>query len=165
MTLLARDRAWLARGVVVLPHASAAGRFESSHRFGAELLEQAGLGTLQVDLLTPAEEAALAARGGGEAQVAMLAERLATVLDWLRNQADTSRLAVGMFASRAEAAASLIAAESSGRVVAIVSKGGVADLTQREPTHLTGPTLLLLGPTELARAAELAPEFFGRHLV
>jgi putative phosphoribosyl transferase len=151
-----------ARGVVLLPHASSAGRFERSHCFTAEVLSQAGLGTLQIDLLTPAEEAS--SNGNpGQAEVALLAERILAAITWLENQPDTSRLALGLFAARVETVAAMVAAERSGRVVALASKGGCPDFASESVAHLTGPTLLLLGPEELARAEELAAEFFGRH--
>jgi hypothetical protein len=154
-----------ARGVVVLPHASSAGRFARNHCFTAEVLEQSGLGTLQVDLLTPAEEASFSFANPREAETALLADRVVAVLDWLQNQAALNHLAVGVFASRIETVASLIAAERSGRSVPIVSKGGVPQPALYGTTRLSGPTLSLLGSEEVARAEELAAEFFGRHLV
>lgn len=153
-----------ARGIVVLPHASSAGRFERSHCFSVEVLEQAGLGTLQVDLLTPAEEASFRCENQDAAEDALLADRVLSVLEWLSNQADTSHLAVGIFTSRAVAAASLIAAERSGRAVPLATKGGIPDVVSDRMAQLSGPTLLLLGREELDRAAELAAEFFCRHL-
>jgi putative phosphoribosyl transferase len=153
-----------ARGVVVLPHANSAGRFDRRYLFGAEVLQQAGMATLQVDLLTPAEEASFPLHNQREGEVALLSERLLSTLAWLQNQAEVGRLAIGVFACTPETVAALIAAEKSGRVVAVVSKGGFPDFLSESMTRLTGPTLLLLGPQELSRAEELAAEFFARHL-
>lgn len=152
-----------ARGVVIMLHASSAGRFNRSHRFSAEVLEQAGLGTLQVDLLTPGEEASFPLQSQGERETALLTDRTLSAIDWLRSQPDTSQLAMGVFASRTETVAALKAAERSRSIVAVVSKGGCPEFADDAMTHLTVPTLLLLGPEELARAEELAAEFFGRH--
>jgi hypothetical protein len=46
-----------ARGVVVFAHGSGSSRFSPRNRFVASVLEQAGLATLLMDLLTPDEEA------------------------------------------------------------------------------------------------------------
>src|SRR5258708_19980532 len=46
-----------ARGVVVFAHGSGSSRFSPRNRFVADVLEQAGLATLLMDLLTPDEEA------------------------------------------------------------------------------------------------------------
>jgi putative phosphoribosyl transferase len=153
-----------ARGLVVLPHASSAGRFERSHCYSAEVLAQAGLGTLQVDLLTPGEEATLLPGKQGAGDVELLADRLSAVFAWLNNQPELDQLAVGVLASRTETAAALMAAERVRAVIAVVSKGGVADSKQDGMTQLVAPTLLILGAEELLRADELAAEFFGRHL-
>jgi hypothetical protein len=82
---------------------------------------------------------------------------------WLANQPDAGRLTFGLFAARLETAAAMLAAERFGSVVPLVSKGGCPDFASYCVGHLIGPTLLLLGPEELARAEELAAEFFGRH--
>lgn len=153
-----------ARGVVLLPYASSAGRFERRHRFAAEVLEQAGLGTLQIDLLTPAEEAMFADGSQSADQVASLARRIAAGIAWLGNQPDTRQLAAGVFASKRETKAA-VAAASAGGVSALVSNGGGLDLTTVATSPPAVPTLLLLGVEELARAEELAAEFFGQHLV
>ena len=46
-----------ARAVVLFAHGSGSGRFSPRNRYVAELLNQAGLATLLVDLLTTEEEA------------------------------------------------------------------------------------------------------------
>src|SRR5258708_11877108 len=46
-----------ARGVVVFAHGSGSSRFSPRNRFVADVLEQAGLATLLMDLLTREEEA------------------------------------------------------------------------------------------------------------
>src|SRR5438128_2116149 len=45
------------RGVVLFAHGSGSSRFSSRNRFVAQQLREAELGTLLIDLLTPAEEA------------------------------------------------------------------------------------------------------------
>ncbi len=45
-----------APGIVLFAHGSGSSRFSSRNRFVAQELQDAGLGTLLIDLLTPAEE-------------------------------------------------------------------------------------------------------------
>lgn len=150
-------------GVVALLHASSAGRFAPHNRFAAEVLEQSGLATLQVDLLTPAEEAVLPNRDR-RARTSLLVGRVVGVVDWLNVQPETTRLRLGLFASALETAPALLAAARVPGVRAVVSRGGYADSADDAPEELLVPTLLLLGREEQGRAAELAAEFFARHL-
>lgn len=151
-----------ARGVVALVHASSAGRFAPLHRFTAEVFEQAGLATLQVDLLSPAEEAEL--NPASREHVMRLVGRIQDVVDWLREQPETYGLRVGLFASTRELVPALIAAERRPGVVAVVARGGWPSTFDEPLTTLRAPTLFLVGAEEQARAAELALEFFARHL-
>lgn len=153
-----------ARGVVVLLHASSAERFGVQSRFASEVLSQAGLATLQVDLLTPAEEAAVSSRQQQPQDLSLLLGRVLAVVDWLQSQRETVGLALGLFASKPETITALMAAERVPRIAAVVSRGGCPDPAPDSVGELRAPTLLLIGRNEQARAAELAAEFFARHL-
>lgn len=152
-----------AAGVVALLHASCAGRFAPGARFTAEVLEQSGLGALRVDLLTPAEEATLSGNDR-RARTALLASRVIAVVNWLKVQPETTRLRLGLFASALETAPALLAAARVPGVSAVVSQGGYVDSADDAPEELLVPTLLIVGPEEQSRAAELAAEFFTREL-
>src|ERR1700716_2919027 len=86
-----------AAGVVVFAHGSGSSRFSSRNRFVASVLEQAGLATLLMDLLTRDAE------GGGQLtaplrfDIELLAERLVAATDWLTGQVDTNQLPIGYF--------------------------------------------------------------------
>lgn len=149
-----------ARGVVALLHASSAGRFGLLSRFTAQVLDQAGLATLQVDLLLPDEEAALVEQG--RSSTALLTRRVAAVVDWLNEQPATRAMRVGLFASERELAAALRATELRPRVAAVMSRGGLP--TTADASSSNAPTLFLVEADQQERAAELALEFFGRHL-
>ena len=153
-----------ARGVVVFLHASSAGRFEARQRFAAQVLQQAGLATLQVDLLTPAEEATLPLGQHRAQDTLLMVERALSVFTWLGNHAGTTKLAVGVFATTAEVVVALSAAERTQRVAAVLSQGGCPDFFDETLSQVRVPTLLIVGQSELARAPELAAEFFERHL-
>jgi putative phosphoribosyl transferase len=153
------------QGVAALLHASSGDRFGVQSRFASEVLGQAGFATLQVDLLTPDEEAALLSSRHPEEHVSLLLSRILAVIDWLGNQHETSKLSVGLFASTMEIIPALLAAERDSRVKAVASRGGCPDFAQDAVGELRAPTLLIVGRDEQARAAELASEFFARRLV
>jgi hypothetical protein len=154
-----------AHAVILLLHAGSALRFGAASRFASEVLGQAGFATLQVDLLTPAEEAELSASRHPEDHVPLLSQRVGTAVDWLAQARDTAALPVGLLATSMETVPALMVAERSGRVGAVVSRGGCPDFARDAVGDLRVPTLLIVGRDEQARAAELASEFFARHLI
>lgn len=154
----------VAKTIIVLPHASSASRFEPAQRFLGQVFEQAGMATLQADLLTPQEEASLPIDQYRHQDAALLTQRLLGVLDWLKEQPMTAHLRLGLFAATRETVPAMIAAERSGRAGAVVSEGGWPDFFDERLTVLKVPTLLIVGRKERERAAEIASEFFARTL-
>ena len=71
-----------ARAIVVFAHGSGSSRHSPRNRFVASVLNEAGLGTLLFDLLTPTEEHDRA----NVFDIPLLARRLADVTAWLRTQ-------------------------------------------------------------------------------
>ena len=71
-----------APGIVVFVHGSGSSRHSPRNRFVAAVLNEAGLGTLLFDLLTPEEEADRA----NVFDIELLAGRLTQVTAWLRDQ-------------------------------------------------------------------------------
>jgi putative phosphoribosyl transferase len=135
-----------ARGVVVFAHGSGSGRFSPRNRAVAGVLNQAGLATLLLDLLTADEEAVDLRTGHLRFDVALLGRRVVETIDWLASDATTSELAVGCFGASTGAAAALIAAaERPERVGAVVSRGGRPDLAGEALRRVTAPTLLIVG--------------------
>jgi putative phosphoribosyl transferase len=131
-----------ASGVVVFAHGSGSSRHSRRNRYVAELLNQAGLGTLVFDLLTHEEEIERA----NVFDVGLLARRLAAATVWLREQPATRALAVGWFGASTGAAAALwAAAEPHAPVAAIVSRGGRPDLARPRLGSVVAPTLLIVG--------------------
>src|SRR5438874_7629230 len=72
-----------ARGVVLFAHGSGSSRHSPRNRYVAQLLRQAGLGTLLLDLLTREEELVDARTGHLRFDIGLLAERLVGAIDWL----------------------------------------------------------------------------------
>ena len=78
-----------ARGVVLFAHGSGSSRHSSRNRYVARLLNQAGLATLLVDLLTADEEVLDLHTARLRFDIALLAERLIGATDWLAEHPDT----------------------------------------------------------------------------
>jgi len=135
-----------AKGVVLFAHGSGSGRLSPRNRLVAAKLQQAGLATLLLDLLTAEEETAERAGGRLRFDVQLLAGRLAAALDWLATERGTGGLAVGLFgASTGAGAALLVAADRPAAVAAVVSRGGRPDLAGAVLGRVRAPTLLVVG--------------------
>lgn len=129
-------------GVVVFAHGSGSSRHSPRNRYVADVLYQAGLGTLLLDLLTPEEELERA----NVFDIELLARRLAAATRWLAARSDTSSARVGYFGASTGAAAALwAAADVGGDISAVVSRGGRPDLAGARLTAVTAPTLLIVG--------------------
>ncbi len=185
-----------AAGVVVFAHGSGSSRHSPRNRHVALALNEAGIGTLLFDLLTPDEELHRA----NVFDIALLAGRLTDATGWLRGQPATQSLPVGYFGASTGAAAALWAAADEGDgIAAVVSRGGRPDLAGSRLGLVRAPTLLIVGgrdqlvldlnrqaqaelrcendlavvpgathlfeePGALVAAAELARDWFARHL-
>jgi putative phosphoribosyl transferase len=131
-----------APGVVLFAHGSGSSRHSPRNRYVATVLNEAGLGTLLLDLLTPEEEADRA----NVFDVELLARRLADVTGWLRTRPRAGQAAIGYFGASTGAAAALwAAAEPGADIAAVVSRGGRPDLAGPRLGAVTAPTLLIVG--------------------
>jgi putative phosphoribosyl transferase len=130
------------RGVVAFAHGSGSGRFSPRNRFVAQVLHDAGLATLLIDLLE--EDEAQDRRRVFD--IELLASRLGAANHWLSRDSDTSNLSQGYFGASTGAAAALVAAARwGGSVDAIVSRGGRPDLAGDDLPDVLAPTLLIVG--------------------
>ena len=135
-----------ATGVVLFAHGSGSSRQSPRNRYVAELLQQARLATLLLDLLTPEEEALDEQTAQLRFDIGLLGERLVLAADWLREHEQTRELPVGCFGASTGAAAALIAAaERRDAVRAVVSRGGRPDLAEDVLERVEAPTLLIVG--------------------
>lgn len=135
-----------ARGLVIFAHGSASSRASQRNRRMAEWLQQARLGTLVVDLLTPGEDVVDTTSVLHRLEVDLLASRLAAVTDWVTAHPDTQDLHVGYFSAGTGAAAALVAAALRPHTVrAVVSRSGRPLLARESLGHVTAPTLLVVG--------------------
>jgi dienelactone hydrolase len=135
-----------ARAVVLFAHGSGSGRLSSRNNYVARSLQEVGLATLLIDLLTAEEERAEAATGHLRFDIAFLAQRLVAATRWLEQSAETRELSVGYFGASTGAAAALVAAaEIPDDVYAVVSRGGRPDLAGDSLPDVKAPTLLIVG--------------------
>ena len=136
-----------APGVVIFAHGSGSSRQSPRNRYVAVVLNDAGLGTLLFDLLTPAEELDRA----NVFDIGLLGSRLAQVTAWLRARLGAEQPAIGYFGASTGAAAALwAAAEPGAEIGAIVSRGGRPDLAGSGLAAVTAPTLLIVGGADPA---------------
>jgi putative phosphoribosyl transferase len=131
-----------ATGVVVFAHGSGSSRHSPRNRYVSEVLQQAGLGTLLIDLLTTGEERDRA----NVFDIELLADRLNAATRWLATRPDTRDCRYGYFGASTGAGAALwAAAEPESRVAAVVSRGGRPDLAAPRLAAVRVPTLLIVG--------------------
>ena len=135
-----------ARGVVVFAHGSGSSRLSPRNRYVAAQLQAAGIGTVLVDLLTADEEQVDVRTGSLRFDIALLAARVATLIDWVGQHEVTADLDIGLFGASTGAAAALVAAAERPQVVgALVSRGGRPDLAAEHLGRVRQPTLLIVG--------------------
>ncbi|MGC5196514.1 dienelactone hydrolase family protein [Aphanothece microscopica] len=190
-----------AAGLVLFAHGSGSSRFSQRNRFVADVLVQAGLGTLLFDLLTPAEERIDRLDRSLRFAIPLLSGRLVGAIDWGSNCPELRHLPLGLFGASTGAAAALVAAaERPAVVAAVVSRGGRPDLAADALAQVGCPTRLIVGgrdttvlelnrqaaarlrsphdllivpgathlfeePGALEQVAQLARDWFRRHLV
>ncbi|MET7749123.1 alpha/beta family hydrolase [Micromonospora sp. NPDC005367] len=133
-------------GVVLFAHGSGSSRHSPRNVAVARELNQRALGTVLVDLLTPAEDAVDSRTAELRFDIELLADRLAAIVDWLGTAEGTRGLPIGLFGASTGAAAALVcAAARPAQVNAVVSRGGRPDLAHSALAAVRAPTLLLVG--------------------
>jgi putative phosphoribosyl transferase len=134
-----------AAGVVVFAHGSGSSRHSPRNRQVAARLNDAGLGTLLIDLLTTAEEKTDRISAQYRFDIDLLARRLIGTVDWLRG-APAHADSLGLFGASTGAAAALVAAAARPNdVSAVVSRGGRPDLAGAALPRVRAPVLLIVG--------------------
>lgn len=133
-------------GLVLFAYGSGSSRFSPRDQFVAEVIREAGFGTLLFDLLTPEEEAIDLQTRHLRFNIPLLAERLIAATDWVKSRPEVSFLHIGYFGASTGGAAALIAAAEFGDDIgAVVSRGGRPDLAGEALSKVTAPTLLIVG--------------------
>lgn len=135
-----------AQGLVIFAHGSGSSRLSPRNQRVAASLASASFATLLFDLMSATED--------GDRRlvfnVKRLGERLVHAIDWVREVESVRNLPVGLFGASTGAAAALVAAAESPRVVhSVVSRGGRPDLAADWLPRVTAPTLLIVGGRDI----------------
>jgi putative phosphoribosyl transferase len=131
-----------APGMVIFAHGSGSGRFSPRNNFVARRLQQDGLATLLLDLLTEEE----AGDRRKVFDIDLLADRLLLARGWAEADPRTRHLTIGYFGASTGAGAALqAAAREPSNVMAVVSRGGRPDLAEPYLPSVIAPTLLIVG--------------------
>jgi len=110
------------------------------------VLEQAGIASLLIDLLTEEEEKVDLQTRQLRFDIELLATRVVDATKWLLANSDLSNLRIGYFGASTGAAAALVAAAELGEdISAVVSRGGRPDLAGPALPKVKAPTLLIVG--------------------
>ena len=135
-----------ATALVLFAHGSGSSRHSPRNQFVARTLNDAGLGTLLFDLLTPDEEAIDTQTREHRFNIHLLAIRLVCATKWAKQQEQTRDLRMGYFGSSTGGAAALVAAVDVPQDVGtVVSRGGRPDLAGEALPKVQAPTLLIVG--------------------
>src|SRR5919106_1941966 len=118
-----------ATGLVVFAHGSGSSRFSHRNRFVAGSLEEAGFGTLLLDLLTADEEVVDERTAEYRFDIELLGRRVIGATDWIQSRPALHRLPLAFFGASTGAAAALMAAAARPDLTrAVISRGGRPDL-------------------------------------
>lgn len=136
-------------GAVLFAHGSGSSRHSPRNQFVARVLQQGGIATLLLDLLTEAEERIDQQSGRLRFDIDLLAERLGGATAWLVKMPKLNGVKTGIFGASTGAAAALIAAAKMPEISAVVSRGGRPDLAGAALEMVRVPVLLIVGGNDL----------------
>ncbi len=139
-----------ARGVAVFAHGTGSSRHSPRNRYVAATLDEAGVATLLIDLLTEDEETEDRFTGHLRFNIPLLAGRVVGATSWASKDERTRDLRIGYFGASTGAAAALVAAAGRDDIGAIVSRGGRPDLAGDVLPEVKAPTLLIVGGSDTA---------------
>jgi len=139
-----------AAGVVVFAHGSGSSRHSPRNRMVATRLQEAGYGTLLMDLLTAEEDEIDSRTRQFRFDIPRLASRLTGAIQWLSDRPDRAEMPVALFGASTGAAAALIAAAGvPDHVQLVISRGGRPDLAGDALERVQATTLLIVGGRDL----------------
>jgi putative phosphoribosyl transferase len=132
----------ITNGLVLFVHGGGGSRHSPQNKAIATAFHAQALGTLIIDLLTPVEDS----RQGNRFNIDLLADRLELASNWIKKQESATSEAIGYFGVDTGAAASLRCAARSGRIKAVVIRGGRPDLAGTGTlAKVSTPTLFIVG--------------------
>ncbi len=144
-------------GIVIFSHGSGSSRFSTRNQQVAKYLQHNNFGTLLFDLLTEVEDQYYLNRF----DIDLLTKRLADVTEWLEKLPAANNSRIGYFGASTGAASALRAAAVLPGVLAVVSRGGRADLAIDVLHKVKAATLLIVG-SEDTEVLELNREAYAQ---
>jgi putative phosphoribosyl transferase len=145
----------LSKSLVIFAHGSGSSRYSKRNQYVSNTLNNDGVSTLLIDLLTEREEKIDEITKEYRFNIPLLADRLVSVTDWVLNQEDdtlkTVNMLLGYFGASTGAAAALIAADKRpNKISALVSRGGRVDLASKYTSlkQINCPILFLVGEND-----------------
>jgi dienelactone hydrolase len=136
-------------GLVIFAHGSGSSRFSTRNRQVAGVLQEAGLATLLLDLLTRTEESVDIYTREFRFDIPRLGRRVIAAADWASHEPSLRHFNIGYFGASTGAAAALIAAAERPAIsAAVVSRGGRPDLAGDALPRVQAPTLLIVGGSD-----------------
>jgi putative phosphoribosyl transferase len=138
------------KGIVILAHGSGSSRHSPRSKYVSQELNNVGIATLVVDMLTQEEESVDSLTKEHRFNIQLLAQRLISCTDWTSQNPELKNLKIGYFGASTGAAAALVAAAARPNVVrVVVSRGGRPDLAGKEIlAQIEAPTLLIVGEND-----------------
>ena len=142
------------KSLVIFAHGSGSSRYSPRNQYVSQVLNNDGVATLLIDLLTEREEKKDVVTKEYRFNISLLGDRLIAVTDWILNQdnhLNTFNKKLGYFGASTGSAAALIAADKrSDNINAIVSRGGRVDLALKYTSlrEIKCPTLFLVGEND-----------------
>ncbi|OHB77453.1 MAG: hydrolase [Planctomycetes bacterium RBG_16_55_9] len=135
-----------AAAVVIFAHGAGSSRLSPRNQHVAEILQKAGFATLLMDLLSEAEDELDMFTRKLRFDIPLLAGRVDSATEWVRQYSKTSQLLTGCFGASTGAAAALVASARRPEAIgAVVSRGGRPDLADDVLSEVKAPTLLIVG--------------------
>ena len=133
-----------AQAVVLFAHGSGSSRYSWRNKLVANVLNNSGIATLLVDLLSQDEKRTDEETKHLRYDIELLAGRFEAITNWLAQQSETRHLKVGYFGSSTSAAAALLAASRLGIPKAVVTRGGRPDLVGESALHKVRASILFI---------------------
>ncbi len=152
------------QAIVLFAHGSGSSRHSPRNKYVADMLQNAGLGTLLFDLLTKDEERIDEQTTHLRFNILLLADRLIAATEWLAVQDDiiSRDVKIGYFGASTGAAAALVAAaKRQNKIGAVVSRGGRPDLAGQYLEQVHASTLLIVGGND-HRVIDMNKEAFEK---
>lgn len=171
------NRNIIKKGIVIFAHGSGSSSHSPRNQFVSQALNNDGLATLLVDLLTQEEETDIRMQKMqckvpglvlNKFNIKLLSRRLVAIIDWVISSSLTTtptkkdvenhnNFNIGIFGASTGAAAALVAAAQRPDIVAaIVSRSGRPDLADLQSQQkVKAPTLFIIGGNDDKRVIDL----------